>query len=473
MQNRLPIFILPLFMAAVAFTTIPALGLGPSVESGRKRAVIRAISAGGAHTCVLASNGRVRCWGLGNKGQTGDPILHRILARPDQGQVLLAHVRQVAAGREATCLVTLDQGLQCLGANDEGQLGPASELDFTAVPARIVGIFADAASVALGDDHACVLNRQGGVQCWGSGAEGQLGVQRFFLPESSSNSLAARSGPRATEEAGTVIVAGSDGAAPAGHLNGSVERGNDDWMVREPIDPDERARRISRIPLTVDGLAVGVMQVAAGATHNCAVTSRGRIWCWGSNAFGQLGDGTRMMRISPVRVSGLDKGVTQVALGEAHSCALMSDGSVRCWGTNARGELGDGTAQERHSPVLVKGLRSATAVQITAGAFHACALLSSGTVKCWGYNRFGQLGDGTISNRLVPVTVKGLPTDIVQISAGSAHTCALSADGEVFCWGSNQNGQLGNGLSGARNDALVAVKALPAFPDGRLERPEG
>lgn len=343
---------------------------------------------------------------------------------------------RVVAGREATCLVTLRRGLRCFGINDEGRLGTASDQVYTAMPTRIHGILADATSVALGDDHACALNRQGGVQCWGAGGEGQLGVRGWYFPGGGDGArLALRTLPRPGEEAGTAIA-------------------DDLGTVQED--------RVSRTPLTVDGLATGAMQVAAGAAHSCAVTSHGRVLCWGSNAFGQLGDGSRRMRISPVDVSGLDSAVTQVALGATHSCALTSDGSVQCWGSNGRGELGDGSTQERLTPGPVNGL-GATAVQITAGAFHTCALLSTGAVKCWGYDHVGQLGDGGISNSRVPVAVRGLPSRILQISAGAAHTCALADSGALYCWGDNRFGQLGTGLAGSPPNSLVAVKARAPF----------
>lgn len=353
-----------------------------------------------------------------------------------------------------------------MGVSDEGQLGSGFDLDYTAIPERIPGILADAASVALGDGHACALNRQGGVQCWGAGSRGQLGVRDWYDPWKAGRlaPLAATlHPPRAGEEAGTAAAGGSEGPKSAGLASGARSPTQAGWKMPEELDADEENGRISRVPLTVDGLATGAMQVAAGAAHSCAVTSRGQLRCWGSNAFGQIGDGSRTTRISPVVVSGLETGVMQVALGAAHSCALMSDRSVRCWGTNARGELGDGSGEEHLTPVEVKGL-GAPVSRLSVGAFHSCALLSTGVVKCWGYNRSGQLGDGSGANSLLPVTVKGLPAKITQLAAGAAHTCALDEAGDLYCWGSNAQGQLGNGLSGERNNALTAVQALdPGF----------
>jgi subtilisin family serine protease/alpha-tubulin suppressor-like RCC1 family protein len=192
----------------------------------------------------------------------------------------------------------------------------------------------------------------------------------------------------------------------------------------------------------------------AGGYHACVLSGGGTVVCWGNNYQGELGDGTRTIRPTPVPVSGLT-GVTALDGGGYHTCALLGDGTVRCWGANWFGQLGDGTTTDETTPVPVIGLTGV--VSISAGVFDTCALLGDGTVKCWGLNNFGQLGDGTTTNRTTPVSVVGL-AGAIAVSAGSGggsegdvgHTCALLANGAASCWGDNSHGQLGDGTTTSR-----------------------
>lgn len=192
--------------------------------------------------------------------------------------------------------------------------------------------------------------------------------------------------------------------------------------------------------------------IAAGGSHTCALTTSGGVKCWGYNGFGELGNGTTSDSNVPVGVSGLGGGVSAITAGEAHTCALTTTGSIKCWGRNSSGELGDGTTTDRHTPVGVSGLTSGIRA-ITAGDSHICALTTSGGVKCWGGNGSGQLGNGTNTNSNVPVDVCADSTCISELSgisaivAGYAHTCALTTSGEVKCWGHNGVGELGNGTN--------------------------
>ena len=178
--------------------------------------------------------------------------------------------------------------------------------------------------------------------------------------------------------------------------------------------------------------------------HTCAITTGGGLKCWGYNYYGQLGDGTTNSSSTPVDVAGLSQGVTAIAAGEGHTCALVS-GGVKCWGNNWYGQLGDGTITQRSIPVDVVGLGSSMDA-IAAGGGHTCALGSGGGVKCWGDNGYGQLGDGTTTDSSTPVDVVGLSSGVTAIAAGGGHTCALVSGG-VKCWGDNGYGQLGDGTT--------------------------
>jgi alpha-tubulin suppressor-like RCC1 family protein len=190
-----------------------------------------------------------------------------------------------------------------------------------------------------------------------------------------------------------------------------------------------------------------VRSAFAGSVHACAVLGDSTLRCWGNNGSGRLGDGTTISRPRFVRVRDLF-GVVTGAAGNAHSCALLTDDSVRCWGANGRGQLGDGTLQDRNTANLnVVGVDMA--VGIGVGGSSGCAVLRSGGAVCWGANDFGQLGDGGRADRGLPGLVRGL-TGAAQIAVGGRHACVIARSGAVKCWGANDRGQLGDGSTETR-----------------------
>ena len=202
--------------------------------------------------------------------------------------------------------------------------------------------------------------------------------------------------------------------------------------------------------MDVSGLTSGVAGISANGYHTCAVMNNGAVKCWGYNPFGELGNGTTTSSSTPVSVSGLSSGVNVVKSGEFHTCALMAAGGVKCWGQNYSGQLGDATVINKLTPVDVSGLTSGVAA-LSAGGSHTCALTTGGGLKCWGDNTYGQLGNGATlpaPPSSIPVSVSGLTSGVKTISGGSRHTCALTTGDAAKCWGNNQYGQLGNGTTG-------------------------
>jgi alpha-tubulin suppressor-like RCC1 family protein len=317
------------------------------------------------------------------------------------------------------------------------------------------------AAIVAVEVHTCLLDSGGNVTCWGNNQYGQLGDGTTKDRPTAVAVSGLGSGVSAIAAGGAHTCALLDkGPVMCWGNNFFGQLGDGKTALAQPT------------PVAVSGLDGGVRSIAAGGSldffgHTCALLDTGGVECWGENIHGELGDGTTRERHTPVPVSGLSSGVSAIALeigrGFPYTCALLDSGGVKCWGDNIFGELGDGTTTERHTPVAVAGL--STGVQgLAAGGDHACALLSSGGVKCWGANGFGQLGDGTTTFRRTPVAVSGL-SGVQAISAGDSHTCALLDGGGVVCWGENESGQLGDGTTTDRHTP-VAVSGLSSGVDG-------
>lgn len=211
-------------------------------------------------------------------------------------------------------------------------------------------------------------------------------------------------------------------------------------------------------PVAIDEFTSGVTSFETGFDFSCVVVGGG-VKCWGTNSLGQLGDGTTISRTAPVDVVGLTSGVTKVIAGWKHACALLSDGGVKCWGDNSSGELGrgfnDGAGGYRNTADFVTGMNSGVTDIFTGSARseHTCAIVNGGAL-CWGYNAWGQLGDGTASSKSVPTPVNGIGASgsgVIQIAPSRYSSCALLTGGFVKCWGDNDYGQLGNNNLGVNS----------------------
>jgi alpha-tubulin suppressor-like RCC1 family protein len=391
---------------------------------------IDACGTGGAlcASCAVPSNGTATCSGAcGIACAAGYTVC---------GGACCAATKATAigAGFRHACAVTTAGGVLCWGDNTYGELGDGTTTNRDA-PVPVTGLTAGIQAVALGEVFTCALTTAGGVLCWGNNAYGMLG-------------------------------------------NGSTTN--------------------SAVPTAVSGLASGVTAIAAGDQHACAVTGGG-VECWGTNVSGELGNGTKTNSDVPVHVSGLS-GVVMVAAGTAHSCA-MGSGGVACWGDNTDGELGDGMANQTQSlvPVTINPAYLSNVSAIAANGYYSCAIAGTGGVACWGLgdganvawispqgldgvgpgvtqfsmggahscyliagaascigeNQEGELGNGSTTTSVeTPVAVSGLGSGVAAVAAGGFHTCALTTDGRVQCWGRNLEGELGNGST---TDSLVPV----------------
>lgn len=369
---------------------------------------IRGAVAGGSNSCVLFEDGTVRCFGAGEtrRGTRGTSAVPGI-----SGAV------ELALGAAHSCARLDDASVLCWGANAFGQIGDGT-IEGPRAPTPVLGL-TNATAIAAGDEHTCAIVNGGKVVCWGRGdfnalggppPKPPLGAKPKPVAEEPEVSLAEPGGP-------PTLLPGISGAAlvSLGVRHGCVVWrggrvacfGEDDgnqlgtFVPGAPAKPKPGPKPTPRL-VAVKGVE-GATALALGVRHGCALLDGGTVRCWGDNAKGQLGDGTTTARTESVLVADLS-GVTALALGAEHSCALLEDGGVKCWGDNAKGQLGDGTTTAHPSPVVVTGLSGARSISSGHGA-HTCAVMRDGEVRCWGTNHVGELGDGTLDNRSAPVGV--------------------------------------------------------------------
>ena len=347
----------------------------------------------------------------------------------------------IAAGVTHACAVTDTGSAKCWGANSRGQVGDGTWVE-RHIPRNVYGL-GDGTAISSGNASTCALTRAGGVRCWGENFNGQVG----------DGTTVIRNKPVDVSGLANGVTAISVGGASSCAL--TVAGGVKCWGENCCGQLGDGTAIDRHVPVDVVGLTTGVTATAANGGYTCALTNAGGVRCWGNNSHGQLGDGTTDERRTPVDVLGLTSGVAAIAVGGLHTCALTSAGGIKCWGYNIAGQLGDGTQEDRHTPVDVRTLSSGV-VALTAGFQHTCALTSAGTAKCWGYNAFGQLGDGSTIDSRAPVDVKGL-TSVAELAANGQYTCARTTAGEIACWGGNSNGQLGDGTKTRRMAPVLVV----------------
>ncbi len=371
------------------------------------------LQVGGDATCVLRADRQIVCWGYNGNGSLGlgDPDIVFVgddETPADVGPVPVgAPVRQLVPGGEHTCAVFFDGKVKCWGSNLSGQLGYGDVvdrgLDAPVASLGFVDVGGPVRQLAAGAESTCARLVDGRVKCWGNGQFATLGY---------------------------------------GNTNN--------------VGDDETPAQVGSVQV-----GAPVLQLVAGNGHYCALLSDRSVKCWGQDAFGVLGYGRGRNDIgdneTPAAVGAVELGrpVQQLVAGAFHNCALFFDGTVKCWGANSSGELGYGTVSDAigddETPAAVGSVAIGAPVkQLAAGFDHTCALLFDGGVKCWGVNFSGQLGYGntrTIGDDETPAAVGLVDVGgkVAQIAAGPSRTCALLRTGEVKCWGFNFSGQLGYG----------------------------
>lgn len=362
------------------------------------------------------------------------------------GEAVL-QVVQVAAGSTHTCAVTITGGLKCWGRNNNGQLGNNSTAT-SPVPVAVSGLTSGVTRVAVGENHTCAVTTAGGLKCWGDDSLGQLGNDATLSSKSFPVDVLGMTSGVASVTAGRyhTCAATSVGGLKCWGYDGNGQLGNDVTRTDKPT------------PVDVLGLTSDVASVSAGAYHTCAVTISGGLKCWGDDSYGQLGnDVTLTSKPTPVDVLGMTSGVASVSAGAYHACAVTAAGGLKCWGRDATGQLGDASTSDKPTPVDVRLLTSGVA-SVSAGGAHTCAVTTTRDLKCWGSSGFGALGIGNASGNLTtPVAVTGLSSGVTSVSAGGSHACAVTTAGDLKCWGWDAYGQLGNDAALSNTSSPVNV----------------
>ena len=311
--------------------------------------------------------------------------------------------------------------------NDDGAFNifqPHSNLDYRE------------STLSSGDYHTCAILDNGAVSCWGYGSYGQLG----------NGGTSDKTTPTLTSSLGTgrTAVALSSGEYHTCAIldNGAVScwgRGSDGQLGNGGTSD-------KTTPTLTSNLGRTAVALSSGGAHTCAILDNGAVSCWGRGSDGQLGNGGTSDKTTPTLTSNLGRTAVALSSGGAHTCAILDNGSVSCWGADYSGQLGNGAMSGKSTPTLTSSLGTGrTAVALSSGYIHTCAILDNGAVSCWGNGNYGKLGNGGTSTKTTPTLTSNLGRTAVALSSGAFHTCAILDNGDVSCWGLGGDGQLGNG----------------------------
>ena len=377
------------------------------------------LATGSGHSCAILDNGSAMCWGHDNYGQLGDGGDTTNRNKPttyvsiEGGQ----SVTQIYAKQSRTCIVLNDNTASCWGFNEDGQAGDNSTNRYKSPSAEVQ--FPDGKrvkSMGMGLKHTCAILEDDTLTCWGLDSHGALG-------------------------------------------NGNSDT-SDKYTPQTITTPSDRK----------------VVKVEPGATHTCILLDDGGVMCWGRDNLGQLGNGDTSDTIhAPSSNVELPEGraATDLSVGDHHSCALLDNGSVACWGQNNHGQLGDNSTTHRSIPIYPHLPAGSLAVSVAVGPFNSCAILENSSLYCWGHNGYGRLGIGVTGGvYTTPMFVEG-PTNIVDLSVNYDHTCGLSENGSISCWARGKYGQLGNGQWGDKNTLQLVDYNIAPFASVTGPAPQG
>ncbi|MBT4761773.1 MAG: hypothetical protein HOO06_08770 [Bdellovibrionaceae bacterium] len=371
----------------------------------------KSMAVGDEHICALNAEGKVLCWGSGLGGRLGQGNVddQGLTSYPDEGVIVnlgpSGFATEIVAGRDHTCALMASGDVFCWGGNSDGELGHGNILPIgdneDPLGAGMINLGQKALSITAGQNHTCAILVGGDSRCWGNGSNGRLGYNN--------------------------VTNLGDGAGETPSFNGPIPLG-----------------AVTGVPI----------QIEAGDSHTCVLLSSGKAKCWGYGFSGQLGNALNntygasagIHNTASAPLVTLTNPIKQISANFNHTCALLTDGNISCWGVGTAGRLGYGDTSDVLDPET-KGyvLSGEPAVQIATGRFHSCALLATGNARCWGLNNVGQLGLGhttTVGDTASPTADVDLGGERVRsIYAGGNQSCAILVNGHVKCWG-------GDGLFG-------------------------
>ena len=452
----------PSLVFVLVLTAVTGLAVPPAAHAG-ERAVL--VAGGHRHTCAVTASGKVLCWGSNAYGQLGDGTNGWRLT-PTTVSGLGANVQGIAAGGGGfagdgfshTCALTAAGGVMCWGSNSHGQLGNNSTTD-SPTPVQVSGLTSGVNAIAAGGAHTCALTDAGAVLCWGLNENGQLGngsLTNRWTPVQVNGITSGATSITAGHSHTCAVVGGAAKCWGYG-LDGQLGTGTQDD---------------SGVPIQVVGLTNGVASITAGQHFTCAVTVGGAAKCWGTNEYGELGIGTQTpWELSPVQVSGLTSGIVGVAAGWYHACAVTNAGAVLCWGNNSSGELGDGTNNPHLTPEpshLTAGARG-----LDLGSHHSCAITAGGAVRCWGFNGNGALGNNStldVNEPLAVWTLGGWPPNDANADGRSDFFWRHAVQGDVWLWLMNGASKMAELYINTVADPNWQIRALADFDsDGKTD----
>jgi alpha-tubulin suppressor-like RCC1 family protein len=382
---------------------------------------IRERTLGAGHPAVASSmNDLAMIESVQGKHAEAEARSEKALQIVERAALGIRGVEMLAAGANHTCALLETGAVECWGSNLAGQFGVVGAA--TSSAPVVVPMLTNSVALAAGSSFTCALRSDQTVTCWGANDSGQSGTSPG--PVATPTQVAGIASANA-------ITAGAEHAC-ALLADGTVKC----WGNNQHGQLGNGVTTNSHSPVAVAGIT-GAKAVAAGGNHSCALAADGGVWCWGSNQSGETGRPGTEPSLAPARVPALTSSVTALAAGGNHTCALLSEGAVVCWGRNQSGQAGAAASAQVTAPTRVQDIAMAKAV--VAGYSHTCALLMDGTVRCWGNNQESQLGDAKTLNSSSPVTVAGL-AGVTTLAAGITHTCAVLADKAIRCWGTDSYG---------------------------------
>ncbi len=392
------------------------------IDSGNHYAEIE---AGETHTCGITTSGVLKCWGNGGNMRLGNNSTANIslAATIDAGTTY----KSVKTFATHTCGLTTGNILKCWGENSYGKVGDGTA-NTRNTPA-VVDSGVEYSMVTVGQSFTCGLTMDSILKCWGSNGDGQFG----------NGTIGMVITPLHIDKNQTYQFVGAGwGSSCALTIGGEMKCwGRNNFGI---LGDGGSADKFVPAPTNI-GRKFASVTLSRGGGHVCALTTAGKLFCWGQNESGQVGTGS-IDSVGVTEVTAINANMTysKVTAGTWHTCGITG-GALKCWGYNGDSQLGDGSATNQTSPTVIDS--GVSYAEISAGKNHTCGIAVGGELRCWGKNSVGQLGDGTTSNRSSPVVIDS-GVAYAKVSAGLAHTCGITVDEVLKCWGNNDNGKLGN-----------------------------